>query len=61
MKCVCGYDSHERDWEITDKERKKFERFITINGAFFIRENTFDEKRVSLSACPKCFTIKMDN
>lgn len=65
MKCICGY-AHEDgiddngDWQknlIGDK------KFIQIRGNFFIEDDYSyhrDEERISLYACPKCGTVRMD-
>lgn len=63
MQCICGY---EHETEFVDKELKTTkgdEPFIRIEGSVFrIRNETsyfsnYDD--VSLYACPKCGTIKM--
>ncbi len=61
-KCLCGFEDHSRNWELPSKERDKLkieDEFIHVTGNFFINQNSYEEERVSLLACPKCKTIKM--
>ena len=61
MKCICGYEKKEY-YEGDNNDVLGDDEFIEISGGFTIDvDNYFKETRkVSLMACPKCGTVRME-
>lgn len=68
MKCVCGYE-YEDKWNPAGRNYdilKGDEEFIRVEGSFTISRNDWCHDwchrtvAVSLYACPKCGTIRME-
>ena len=65
MKCaVCNYVK-EAEWENEDMQKIGDEYFIKVRGNFTIQKDRdygygSDIKEVSLYACPKCGTVRME-
>jgi hypothetical protein len=58
--CVCGYRKGA-SWDEKEKHIGD-EDFIDIVGMFFRNDTRFhDETRVSVIACPKCKTLKLND
>ena len=65
MKCVCGYE-YEYEYDDETHERKATigdEPYIKIIGTFMVENTGYHGgmHEVSLYACPKCQTIRMED
>lgn len=60
--CVCGYihesgfgeDNQWSPYLQGDKE------FLKLEGTYIVNDDRYDETKVKLIACPKCFTVKVE-
>lgn len=70
MKCVCGYE-YDEEWNSEERRYvvilgdKPFIRLYTSNDikVYYKRRSDYysnGEEEVSLYACPKCGTVKVD-
>lgn len=67
MKCVCGYEhfygkeSKSPIWDTEQRIADGVVEFKRIDGRFEVMKDRFFElDEVSLYACPKCGTIRME-
>lgn len=64
MKCICGYE-HEEEFDNEDRYYKTIngdDKFKEICGTFLIEDDDYYKlkREVSIYACPKCGTLKIE-
>ena len=66
MKCICGYE-HETEWNSKQRYNETIkgdEKFTEIKGTFLVKTeydySAPDIRQISLYACPKCGTVRIN-